>query len=631
MIASPYPHPPVTPPAGHPRLMLRASDLPRVRQNIERFPTAAKLWQTLCSTPLVKTGAMPEYGTYHLRDYLILEARALALLLDPDAVAARTLIDDLREALAGFTVLQGYMGARWGGHLIFTAAEIYDWCYGALTEEDKAAIIAACERIAGDTFEMGYPPARQMAISGHGGEAQLLRDLLSLAIAVYDERPYIYEFCAGRLFAEYVPEYNALFAAGISPQGPSYGAYRYTCMVWSELLMRPLLGRPLYACTEPMAEGLRYLRRPDGEAVRLGDDFYETKSDHTRAHPFAVPLFLAYAATGRPDLSAEANGIEGYLLPEYFGMDYYDGGSWGEGLISPVSYLVFMGMTPDTAPQEIHPYRYFGSPVGMTVYRDRDRMILMKIGEYWGSNHDHLDTGCFQIWYRGALTGESGVYDNYHAPHRKHYLIRTCAHNCLTVRAPEMPEGCGFAPDEPNDGGTRRPCDGKEPKQYAIFREHYLMAQDINHRESEEELMLRGDLTPAYAHTCERVARTMRFFPNRGEHGVLEVCDEITAKSPDYQKAFLLHCHRPPVINGNTVTLTSEGGGRLICRVIEPRDAVITAIGGEGMEFFCDGVSYPPPEERYDHAELGWGRVAVSPATPALTDRFLVEMEICDE
>jgi len=157
------------------------------------------------------------------------------------------------------------------------------------------------------------------------------------------------------------------------------------------------------------------------------------------------------------------------------------------------------------------------------------------------------------------------------------------------------------------------------------------MAQDMNHSESEEELMLRGDLTPAYAHSCERVARTMRFFPNRGEHGVLEVCDEITARSPDYQKSFHLHCHRPPVINGNTVTLTSSGGGRLICRVIEPRGAVITAIGGEGMEFVCDGTNYPPPEERYDHAELGWGRVTISPAAPALTDRFRVEMEICDE
>lgn len=629
MITSPYPHPPVTPPAEHPRLMLRASDLLRVRRNTEAFPAVTHLWQTLCDTPPVKVGAMPEYGTYHLRDYLILEARAFSQLLAPDPAQTRALIDDLLDTLKHFTVLQGHMGARWGGHLIFTAAQIYDWCYDALTDEDRNTVISACESIAEAYFEMGYPPARQMAISGHGGEAQLLRDLLALAIAVYDERPDIYEFCAGRLFAEYVPEYNALFAAGISPQGPSYGAYRYTCMLWSELLMRPLLGRMLYTCTEPMAQGLRYFRRPDGEAVRLGDDFYETKSPHTRAHPFDVPFFLAYAVTGRTDLLAEADGIEGYLLPEYFGMDYYDGGSWGEGLISPVSYLIFAGMTPDAAPRAIAPYQYFGSPVGMTVWRDDERMILMKIGEYWGANHDHLDTGSFQIWYHGALTGESGVYDNYHAPHRKHYLIRTCAHNCLTVRAPEMPEDCGFAADAPNDGGTRRPCGGKEPKQYAIFKEHYLMATDLAHSESEEELMLSANLTPAYAHTCHEVTRTMRFFPKRGERGILEVCDEITALSPGYEKSFLLHCHRPPVIEGNTVTL-SGNGGRLICRIIEPRDAVITAIGGAGKEFFCDGTNYPPPADHYD-AELGWGRVCISPAAPALFDRFRVEMELCDE
>lgn len=630
MITSPYSPAPVTPPAAHPRLMLRADDLPRIRQNIESHPAATRLWRELCETPLVRVGAMPEYGTYHLRDYLVLEARALAELLSPDADRSRALIADLREALDHFTVLQGHMGARWGGHLIFTAAEIYDWCYSALTEEDKCAIIAACERIAGDTFEMAYPPARQMAISGHGGEAQLLRDLLALAVAVYDERPDIYNFCAGRLFAEYVPEYNALFAAGISPQGPSYGAYRYTCMLWSELIMRPLLGRPLYQATEAMAQGLRYLRRPDGEAIRLGDDFYETKSPHTRQHPFDVPLFLAYAVTGREDLLAEADGIEGYLLPERFGMDYYIDGSWGEGLISPVSYLVFCNLTPTSPDRNVMPYRYFGSPVGLTVFRDSERMVLMKIGEYWGANHDHLDTGSFQLWYRGALTGESGIYDNYHAPHRKHYLIRTCAHNCLTVRAPAMPEGYGFAPDAPNDGGTRRPCDGKEPKQYAIFREHYLMATDIKHSECDDELMLAADLTPAYAHTCDRVTRTMRFFPNRGQHGILEVCDEVSAKQADYEKSFLLHCHRPPVIDGNTVTLISGDGGRLLCRVLEPQDAVITAIGGEGKQFFCDGTNYPPPGEQYN-AELGWGRVVISPASPARCDRFRIEMEICDE
>lgn len=629
MITSPYPHPPITPPAAHPRVMLRAEDLPRVRQSIAAFPAAATLWKTLCAAPLIKTGAMPEYGTYHLRDYLILEARALTCLLEQDAARARALIDDLREALANFTVLQGYMGARWGGHLIFTAAQIYDWCYSALTDEDKDDIIAACERIACAYFEMGYPPSRQMAISGHGGEAQLLRDLLALAIAVYDERPDIYEFCAGRIFSEYVPEYEALFAAGVSPQGPSYGAYRYTCMLWSELLMRPLMGKPLYDCTDKMAQGLRYLRLPNGEALSLGDDFYATKSAHTRAHPFAVPMFLAYAATGRPDLLESADGIEGYLLPDRFGMDYYIDGSWGEGLISPVSYLVFCHMTPPAPAQDIGPFHYFGSPVGMTVWRDDERMILMKIGEYWGANHDHLDTGCFQIHYRGTLTGDSGVYDNYHAPHRVHYLIRTCAHNCLTVRAPAMPADCGFAADAPNDGGTRRPAGGKEPRQFALMREHYLMARDITHSESTDRLTLAADLTPAYAHTCERVTRRMTFYPNRGAHGLFEVQDEITSLDPAYEKAFLLHCSRPPMIEGNTVTLESEGG-RLICRVIEPANAHITVIGGEGAEFVTDGVHYPTPKEHYD-AELGWGRVVISPAAPARTDRFHIEMEIADK
>ena len=629
MITSPYPHPPITPPDEHPRVMLRAADLPRLRRNIESNPTVTAMWRELCETPLVRIGAMPEYGTYHLRDYLILEARALSCLLNPDAAQSRALIDDLRRTLEDFTVLKGHMAARWGGHLVFTAAQIYDWCYDALTREDKDAIIAACERISSAYFEMGYPPTRQMAISGHGGEAQLLRDLLAFAIAAYDERPDIYRFCAGRIFAEYVPEYNALFAAGVSPQGPSYGAYRYTCMLWSELLMRPLMGKPLYDCTEKMAQGLRYFRRPDGEALSLGDDFYATKSAHTRAHPFAVPMFLAYAATGRADLAAEADGIEGYLIPSRFGMDYYKDGSWGEGLISPVSYLILDGMIPPAPAQEILPYHYFGSPVGMTVWRDAERMILMKIGEYWGANHDHLDTGCFQILYRGTLTGDSGVYDGYHVPHRMHYLIRTCAHNCLTVRAPVMPADCGFASDAPNDGGTRRPCNGKEPRQFALMREHYLMARDITHSESPDELTIAADLTPAYAHTCERVTRRMAFYPGRGAHGLLEIRDEVTSLDPSYEKAFLLHCSNPPVIDGNTVTLESDGG-RLICRVIEPADARITVIGGEGAEFVTDGTNYPTPAEHYD-VDLGWGRVVISPATPAVTDRFHVKMEIADK
>ncbi len=624
MIISPYEKPKVIPCPNHPRVMLRCGDIDRIRQNISVHPDVATLWRELCRGELARCGATPDWGTYHLRDCLIMEARALELLLTPDREKAKKLISELCRMLGDFTSV-GYMSARWGGHLIFTAAEIYDWCYDFLTERDKDTIIAYCEAIAKAHFEMGYPPSKQMAISGHGGEAQLLRDLLAFSIAVYDERPDIYDFCAGRIFEEYVPEYNALFGAGATPQGPSYGSYRFTCMLWSELLMRPLLGCALYTSTEPMAEGFYYFRLPSGQAVPLGDDFYATKSAHTRAHPFSVAMFLAYAATGRGEFLEDADGIEGYLIPDKYGIDYYEDGSWGEGLISPVSYLVFAGLTVPKSPRSRESVHHFGEPIGLTAYKKDDLYLLMKLGNFWGANHDHLDTGSFQIWYKGILSGESGVYDSYGAPHRKNYLIRTCAHNCLTVRAPLHIEDSGFSDDDPNDGGTRRPERGYEPKNYAFFREHYHMADTLSHTESEEEISLIGDLTAAYSHICEKVVRKMQFFPKEKR---FVVTDEVTAKSADYKKEFLLHCETAPEINGDTVILQNENA-HLVCRVIEPKEASITVLGGKGQRFVADGTDYPP-EDLYDDHGLGWGRVVISLAKPHLTDRFVVEMLIIE-
>ena len=247
MLNSPYAKPPVSPSGPRPRLMLNRDDIERVKNNLSLYPSVTERWNELCASELAKVGATPDFGSYHLRDCLIIEARALKMLLEPDKAEIKQLISDLCEMLEGFHVKDGIMGARWGGHLIFIAAEVYDWCYDHLTDENKELIISFCEKTAEDYMEMGYPPSRQMAIAGHGGESQLLRDLLAFGIAVYDERPDIYDFCAGRIFDEYVSEYNLMFAAGASPQGPSYGAYRFTCMLWSELLMRPMLKAPLYA------------------------------------------------------------------------------------------------------------------------------------------------------------------------------------------------------------------------------------------------------------------------------------------------------------------------------------------------------------------------------------------------
>jgi len=630
MLMSPYNKPPVAPPGTHPRLMLTKGDIDRIKKNftLDECAEAVSLWEALCESEITCKGADPDYGTYDLGEYLALEAKALRFLLTESECDAREAIDYAFFLLRNSSFDKGIMKARWSGHLIFVCAEVYDWCYPYLTDEEKRYMIEECEGMAEKYFEMGYPPIKQAAISGHGSEAQLLRDLLSLGIAVYDERPDIYDFCAGRIFDEYVPSYDFMFSGGYHPQGPAYGAYRYTCLLWSELLLYSMSGERVFTPKlASLADSFIYMTRPDGEAVRIGDDFYETKAEYTRRAPFAVPMFFAWCYTGKKryhDIFLEGLDRE-YLLPSHRGIDYYVGGSYGEGLFSPTVQLIWSSLSPMINGDELAPYKYFSSPVGMTVWKDSKRLVIMKIGELWGSNHDHLDTGCFQIYANGALATDSGMYDSYNTPHRKCYAIRTSAHNCLTVSDPEKPL-CGEWKDgDPYDGGTRRPCAGKEPKTLDAWRKDYRMAKVLSHRESDTLCEIVGDMTEAYSHTCSKVVRSMKWEPKRGEMGTLTVHDTVDSLSSHYEKAFHIHCQSEPTLTQNGVII-DNGNCTLHCRILSPENANITVIGGEGKRFFIDGVNYDTPDTR--NTEAGWGQVIITDTSSDAHSEFAVEMEI---
>ena len=630
MLNSPFSSPSITPPPQHPRLMLTAKDLPRVRENLwdPQCGLSASLWEELCRQQIRCQGANPDYGTYDLAEYLALEAQALKALLSGSEADARQVIDTLLFLLKNSDYTKGIMKARWSGHLLFTAAQVYDWCYPYLTKDEKAFIISTCEFYAESYFEMGYPPEKQAPLSGHGSEAQLLRDLLALGIAVYDERPDIYNYCAGRILDEYVPACRYQFAGGFHPQGPSYGAYRYTCLMWACLLLYTLGGeKPFSPQVDTLAESFYYMTRPDGEALRLGDDFCELKAPYTRNAPFAIPLFFAGAYTGdRRFYDIFAQGLDReYLVPTHRGMDYYKGGSYGEGLFSPTVHLIWNGLTPEYTGPDFLPYRYFGSPVGLTVWKDAQRLVMMKIGELWSANHDHLDTGCFQVYYGGILASDSGVYDSYNTDHRKFYTIRTSAHNCLTVWDPEKPDHGDYLPGTPYDGGTRKPCVGREPKTLESWMKDYRMAEVLSHQESDTLCRITGDLTQAYCHTCNQVIRSMTWEPQRGEMGILTVQDQVNAKSDRFTTAFHLHCQSQPTVSGNTVIL-NNGNGKLICRVLAPENPKIECIGGQGQQFMVDGTNYEP--NRKENTECGWGQVIITPTTQSASTEFLVEMEL---
>jgi hypothetical protein len=270
-------------------------------------------------------------------------------------------------------------------------------------------------------------------------------------------------------------------------------------------------------------------------------------------------------------------------------------------------------------------YRYFGHPNGITVYNDGERLVLMKIGELWGSNHDHLDTGCFQVYCGGALASDSGMYDSYHTSHRMNYTIRTAAHNCLTVYDPEKPLYGEWKDGAAYDGGMRRPCAGKEPKTLETWRENYKMATVLSHTESEMLCEIEGDLTDAYSHTCDRVVRKMRWEPTRGSFGVLTVTDIVEMKSDEYVAAFHIHTQSEPLLTNEGIVI-DNGKYSLVCRISDCENTIVEIVGGDGKCFVVDGVNYDTDYK--GESEAGWGEIIIKSASKSRIAEFKVEMEI---
>ena len=161
----------------------------------------------------------------------------------------------------------------------------------------------------------------------------------------------------------------------------------------------------------------------------------------------------------------------------------------------------------------------------------------------------------------------------------------------------------------------------------AAWQRDCQMAKVLSHTETEDKVEIVGDLTTAYAHTCENIVRKMTFLPKEGENGVFTVEDEVTAKSEEFIKCFHLHMMDEPKIDGNVITITHKGG-KLRCTVLEPQNASITAIGGGDMRFTTVGI--PVPSDKTENRECGWGKVIISPSDKAKTHKFKVQMEILD-
>lgn len=612
------------PPKEHPRLFVRKEHLDTIRKHREHS-RLKPIWEFYSQAAL--TPDIPE--DLDAAKVMFLGHAMLYLFEGTETKGLQAISVALEVLQRADFPMEKQDVSRDIGNLMLMGAIVYDWCYPLLKAGERELFIAQFERLAA-MLEIGYPPVPQSAVTSHTGEAMLMRDMLGAGIAIYDENPEMYNYVCDFFFSEIVPARNYVYQSHTHHQGDSYGTTRYKWETFPLLMFDRMGFGNVYSDDYGQVPYYWiYIRRPDGLFIRGGDSY--TSGDP--ADPSKTKdTFFSYAAS--------------YYKNAHF--QYQHQWMYGDSpSIDPILDLVLVDPFVDTEPPDNLPLtRYFGDPAGTMVARTGWRMGLdspdvvaeMKVGAYYFANHQHLDAGSFQLYYKGDLAIDSGFYRGigYNSQHVRNYHRRTVAHNCMLVYDPEERFPDGHA----NDGGQRMPNGRKELKRIQDLFEEYktgeVVARYMGPDPHAPELSyLKGDLTSAYSsHKVKEYFRSFAFFNLKDDlrPAILIVFDRVLAVQPGFKKSWLLHSMEEPEVHGNlTVIRRTEHGynGKLVNHTLLPSvdDVQIEKVGGEGKQFWVEDRNYPLKESK---PEAGSWRVEISPVRPEEENLFLNVLQVMD-
>ena len=640
--------PTMTPTTGeHPRLLFTESDIPAIRENLthpenaEAYALFLELKDKECDGIL-----NPDLeNNYDAQVLQIIEAKAFDYVINGNVQNGEEAIAAIKNYLMTYKNPDASTYYAEAGYGIYTAAEVYDWCYDLLDDDEKEEIVAKSQMVTMLFMSIGFPPSNQSAFVSHGSEQQLLRDWMSLAISTYDEYPGIYNYVVARYETEYVPARDYFYQSGGHYQGNYYGPFRFTWDLWAqtmlvnmsktddvEMIYTPETQKVLYQWI--------YARRPDGEMFREGDDGNER-------YPEASQW---YKTTNYPFFLAANFYKDGVLKNEFMTNAEYPGGKGG---VSAVQMLALNDTSVALAGKtQLQLAKYIGDPIGAMYARTgwnvgtdaSDVLAYMKIGQTWASNHVHRDAGSFQIYYKGILASESGEYQIYNDDHNELYNQSSIAHNTLGISSSSNPTGVQRIPNK---------ASGNTGTQYDTIDELLADAEDnttgevIGHEFGPDlytpaYTYIAGDIAAAYDSNVHEAVRSMLFLPmDYADYpAVFVVFDRITTAEVGSTKTFMLHMQSEPTIQDNVVVITNTAtdyngtyNGMLTNQTLLGYDS-IQKIGGAGHRFEVGGVNYEPDNFRYSEEgmEEGWGRVEISITTTEAnqTDYFLNVMYVND-
>lgn len=629
------------PPKEHPRLFFRAKDIPALTEKIGH-PLMADCWKGIMESAATPTdGKLAQDGAKHNMNNRIInaiEAKAFLYAFQKTQKAGQEAV----EAVFNYnkTLVIDHNKAdvcRDIGRVILMTAIVYDWCYDLIALQDKKWLIGRMENL-GKQLEIVWPKLAQGSIVGHGSEAQLARDMLSCGVAVYDEKPEIYHLAAGRIFAEFIPARKFFYPAAYHHQGSSYGPYRFVWDLWITMIYDKM-GYPKILGDDQAKIPYRwiYSRRPDGQFFRDGDDFYELFTNFGKTWTIAgAGLTGSYFKD--PILMGEA------IDKKQMGRDGLFDFLFIDPFAEAKSNLTGLPLT-----------RYFQSPLGAMIARtgwgneitSNTAVASMKIGVYSFANHEHLDAGSFQIYYKGPLAVNSGIYQGktggYGCEHFINYYQRSIAHNTMLIYNPDE-KLTWHGREIINDGGQLFPNGGSEPRNMKEFLGNdYKIGEVLAHGfgpdlVKPEYSYLKGELAEAYSDKVKSFKRSFVFlnFNNATVPAAFLVFDRVNSSNKDFKKTWLLHCVEEPEISGNTaiVKRTEKGyNGQLVNTTLLPKldNLAIQKVGGKDNEYTVNGKNFPQYVSQENNSFDGaiW-RLEVSPKNADNNDLFLNVMQVMD-
>ncbi|MEA4981073.1 MAG: T9SS type A sorting domain-containing protein [Paludibacter sp.] len=631
------------PPPVHPRLYLRREQVADLSVRINDSDLA-KVWGDLQKMKIDKTSAeipaTKDWRFYFDTKGLLnrAEMKAMDYLMTSNAQTGREAITMIIDTLETAVYPNISDISRAIGRLMVTGAIVYDWCYPQLTAGEKTRFINAFIRLAG-MLECGYPPVRGNSVVGHVSEWMLMRDLLSTGVAIYDEYPEMYHLSAGRFFSEHLPVRNWFYPAEAYHQGMSYLNVRLSndlFALW--ILDRMGAGNVYHPSQQYVLYDMIYKRRPDGQIMAGGDVNY-SRTNITK-YPLATLLAGSY-----------------YKNP-YINYEFRKDPRMPDNQAKLFDFLWRDTKLTTKSPVDLPLTRYSGFPYGWMIARTgwgtESVIAEMKINEYNFVNHQHNDAGAFQIYYKGPLAIDAGMYEGssggYNSPHNKNFFKRTIAHNSLLIYDPgeKFPASAYGGEDKSdyvtNDGGQRLPGINWGPPANlndmltGNFKTGQVLASGFGTDSlAPDYSYLKGDITQAYSSKVKEVKRSFVFLNLKETPipAVLIVFDKVVASKPEFKKYWLLHSIEEPLITGNTITIrrTLNGdSGKLVNTVLLPEisNAGIVPVGGPGKEFWVFGTNYPnePADGKDEANERGAWRVEISPKKAVAEDYYLNVMQM---